>query len=42
MSSIKRIAASTAVPPDLARKIGVSGVNEIISVLWQGYHVLKK
>lgn len=41
MSSIKRIAASTAVPPDLARKIGVSGVNEIISVLWQGYHVLK-
>jgi hypothetical protein len=41
MSSIRRIAASNAVPVDLAKKIGVSGVNEILSVLWQGYHDLK-
>ncbi len=41
MSSIKKITASTDVPPDLAKKIGINGVNEIISVLWKGYHALK-
>jgi hypothetical protein len=41
MSGIRRIAASNAVPVDLAKKIGISGVNEILSVLWQGYHDLK-
>ena len=41
MSSIRNIEASTPVPHDLAEKIGVSGVNEILGVLWQGYHDLK-
>lgn len=41
MSSIRNITASTPVPYDLAKKIGVSGVNEILSVLWQGYQDLK-
>ena len=41
MSRIKDIVASNAVPPDLAKKIGISGINEILSVLWQGYHDLK-
>lgn len=41
MSSIRDITASTPVPPDLAKKIGISGVNEILAVLWQGYHDLK-
>lgn len=40
MSSIRKITASTQVPADLARKIGISGVNEILSVFWQGYHDL--
>ena len=41
MSSIRNITVSTPVPYDLAKKIGVSGVNEILSVLWQGYQDLK-
>lgn len=28
-------------PPDLAKKIGVGGVNEILSVFWKGYQELK-
>lgn len=28
-------------PPDLAKKIGVSGVNEIMGVFWKGYRELK-
>ncbi len=28
-------------PPDLAEKIGVSGVNEVLDVLWKGYFSLK-
>lgn len=42
MSSIKNIAASSAVPIDLAKKIGINGVNEILSVLWQSYNELKQ
>lgn len=41
MSSIREITASTSVPPDLAKKIGINGVNEILTVLWKGYHDLK-
>ena len=32
MGSIKNITSSTPMPPDLARKIGVSGINEILDV----------
>lgn len=28
-------------PPDLAKKIGVGGVNEILDVFWKGYQELK-
>ena len=38
MSSIRRITASSAVPDDLAKRLGPSGVNEILLTLWQGYH----
>ena len=38
MSSIRNITASTAVPDDLAKRLGPSGVNEILLILWQGYH----
>lgn len=41
MSSIKDIEASNQVPADLARKIGIGGVAEILTILWQGYHALK-
>lgn len=41
MSSIRNITASTPVPNDLAQKFGVNGINEILMVLWQGYHDLK-
>lgn len=41
MSSIRKITSSTPMPPDLAKKIGVGGVNEIINVFWEGYHELK-
>ena len=41
MSSIRNITASTPVPNDLAEKIGVSGVNEILQILWQGYRNLR-
>lgn len=41
MSSIRNITASTRVPSDLAQRVGVSGINEILTVLWQGYHDLK-
>lgn len=40
MSSIRKITASTAVPDDLAKRLGPSGVNEILLMLWQGYHDL--
>lgn len=42
MGSIKNITSSTPMPPDLARKIGVSGINEILDVFWKGYQELKK
>lgn len=41
MSSIRNITSSTPMPPDLAKKIGVSGVNEIMGVFWKGYRELK-
>lgn len=41
MSSIRNITFSMPMPPDLAKKIGVGGVNEILSVFWKGYQELK-
>ena len=41
MSSIRNITSSTLMPPDLAKKIGVGGVNEILDVFWKGYQELK-
>lgn len=41
MSSIRNITSSTPMPPDLAKKIGVGGVNEIIDAFWKGYRELK-
>lgn len=41
MSSIRNITSSTPMPPDLAMKIGVGGVNEILDVFWKGYQELK-
>ncbi len=41
MSSIRNITSSTPMPPDLAKKIGVGGVNEILDVFWKGYSELK-
>lgn len=41
MSSIKSISASTPVPIDLVKKIGIDGVAEILAVLWKGYQELK-
>ena len=41
MSSIRNVTASTHVPSDLARRVGISGINEILMVMWQGYHDLK-
>lgn len=41
MSSIRNITASTAVPDDLAKRLGPSGVNEILLTLWQGYHLVQ-
>ena len=38
MSSIRNITASSAVPDDLAKRLGPSGVYEIILTLWQGYY----
>lgn len=40
MSSIRNITASSAVPDDLAKRLGPSGVNEILLTLWQGYYDL--
>ncbi len=40
MSSIINITASSAVPYVLAKRLGPSGVNEILLTLWQGYHDL--
>lgn len=40
MSSIRNITASSTVPDDLAKRLGPSGVNEILLTLWQGYHDL--
>lgn len=42
MSSIKSIVASNPMPVDLAQKLGVGGIAEILAVLWQGYEDLKK
>lgn len=42
MSSIRNITSSTPMPPDLANKIGVDGVNEILNVFWKGYSELQK
>ena len=41
MSSIRNITSSTPMPPDLAKKIGVGGVNEILDVFWKGCQELK-
>lgn len=41
MSSIRNITSSTPMPPDLAKKIGVGGVNEILDTFWRGYRELK-
>lgn len=41
MSGIRNITSSTPMPPDLAKKIGVGGVNEILGVFWKGYRELK-
>lgn len=41
MSSIRNITSSTPMPPDLAKKIGIGGVNEILDVFWRGYQELK-
>ncbi|WP_283608359.1 hypothetical protein [Faecalispora anaeroviscerum] len=41
MSSIKYIAASNAVPKDIAKKLGSGGIKEIFEVMWLGYHDLK-
>lgn len=40
MSSIRNITASSTVPDDLAKRLGPSGVNEILLTLWRGYHDL--
>lgn len=40
MSSIRDIIASSTVPDDLAKRLGPAGVNEILLILWQGYHDL--
>ena len=37
MSSIRNITASSAVPDDLAKRLGPAGINEILLTLWQGY-----
>ena len=42
MSSISNIAISTTMPQDLALKIGISGINEILLVFWAGLNCLKK
>lgn len=41
MSSIRNITSSTPMHPDLAKKIGIGGVNEIIDTFWKGYRDLK-
>lgn len=42
MSSIRTITSSTTMSTDLAKKIGVGGVNEILDVFWKGYSELKR
>ncbi len=42
MSSIRTITSSTPMSNDLAKKIGVGGVNEILDVFWRGYSELKR
>ncbi len=41
MSNIRNITSSSPMPPDLAKKIGIGGVNEILDVFWRGYRELK-
>lgn len=40
VSGVRNITASSAVPDDLAKRLGPSGVNEILLTLWQGYYDL--
>ncbi len=42
MSSIKSIVASNPMPPDIAKKIGLSGVNEILAIFWMSYEDLRR
>ena len=41
MSSIRSISASTPVPVDIAKRLGAGGINEIIEIMWLGFHDLK-
>ena len=41
MSSIKNISQSNTVPIDLAKHLGVEGINIILNMLWLAYHDLK-
>ena len=38
MSSIRNITSSSAVPDDLAKRLGPAGVNEILLTIWRGYN----
>ena len=40
MSSIRNITSSSAVPDDLAKRLGPAGVNEILLTFWRGYNDL--
>ena len=40
LSSIREIKSSTSMPIDLAEKIGINGINEILDVFWVAYHAL--
>lgn len=42
MSSIRSISASTPVPVDIAKSLGAGGINEIIEIMWLGFHDLEK
>ena len=38
MSKIRNIPSANEMPIDLAKKLGRSGIIEVISVMWDGYH----
>lgn len=40
VSSIRTITSSSAVPDDLAKRLGPAGVNQILLIMWQGYYDL--